>query len=377
MRCLLLGLSLLFAPLAGAQGEVDPAGLERIKAAIARVEAELAETRSERSSVFEELQNSEKAVLDVQQQLDSVAADIAAERSRGVELAAQQQALEASRVAQQARIASHMKNAWIAGNEEYLKLLLNQQDPRHTARMMRYYRYFNAARAAKIGAYNQTLAELTQVAADLAASTARLEVRQQDLAVQQASLADSLQQRQQVLAALDMLLESRGEELQRLESQKIEIELLLEELRESIASIALGADQEPISTRKGKLPWPLEGKVVNGFGARHALGDLTWEGITIAGSAGADIRAVHHGRVVFADWFSTSGLLLIIDHGDGYMSLYAHNQELYKAVGDWVAGGETVAAAGNTGGQRDFGLYFEMRKNGKAENPVNWLVTRR
>jgi septal ring factor EnvC (AmiA/AmiB activator) len=106
------------------------------------------------------------------------------------------------------------------------------------------------------------------------------------------------------------------------------------------------------------------------------LGDLTWEGVTIAGKAGADVQAVHHGRVVFSDWFSTSGLLLIIDHGDGYMSLYAHNQDLYKTVGEWVAAGEVIAAVGNTGGNRDYGLYFEIRYNGKAENPSLWCSAR-
>ncbi len=124
------------------------------------------------------------------------------------------------------------------------------------------------------------------------------------------------------------------------------------------------------------MGWPLDGSIVQKFGSRHTLGDLTWEGVTISGNAGADIKAVHHGRVVFADWFSTSGLLLIIDHGDGYMSLYAHNQDLFKTVGEWVAAGEVIAAVGNTGGNRDYGLYFEIRHNGKAENPTLWFMAR-
>ncbi len=124
------------------------------------------------------------------------------------------------------------------------------------------------------------------------------------------------------------------------------------------------------------MPWPLEGPHLNRFGERHSLGDLTWEGVTIGASAGENVRAIHQGRVIFADWFTTSGLLLIIDHGDGYMSLYAHNQELYKTVGEWVAAGDVVAAAGNTGGQREPSLYFEIRRNGRAENPVNWCIPR-
>jgi septal ring factor EnvC (AmiA/AmiB activator) len=376
MRRALLGASLCIGTLVLAQDPPDAAELARIEAAIASVQAELARTDTERSAVRAQVQASEQAIVEIRRQVRTVTEAIQTETASQAELQTRQRRLEQSRVEQQALISSYMKSAWMAGNEEYLKLLLNQQDPQQTARMLQYYRYFNAARAARIAGYNRTLTDLAAVAAELTASAARLQVRQQELTVQQQTLADSQAQRLQTLASLDSLAASRGAELQALEDRKLELERLLEELRLSIASIAVGDDQEPIGARKGKLAWPLEGRLVNSFGARQNLGDLTWEGITIAGTEGADIRAIHHGRVVFADWFSSSGLLLIIDHGDGYMSLYAHNQELYKAVGDWVAGGATIAAVGNTGGQRDYGLYFEMRRNGKAENPVNWLVTR-
>jgi murein hydrolase activator len=150
----------------------------------------------------------------------------------------------------------------------------------------------------------------------------------------------------------------------------------LQELQSSAPELSLDEEQEAFTDRKGQMPWPLEGPHINSFGARHSLGDLTWEGITIGASAGENVRAIHHGRVVFAGWFATSGLLLIIDHGGGYMSLYAHNQELYKAVGEWVAAGDVIAAAGSTGGQREPSLYFEIRHDGRAENPLSWCAPR-
>jgi septal ring factor EnvC (AmiA/AmiB activator) len=217
---------------------------------------------------------------------------------------------------------------------------------------------------------------LAEVGARITESTAALELQQKELADQQTGLTSSQQERQQALAGLDSLLANRSEELQQLEREKVEIERLVDELRRSVVEIPVGDDLESFPARRGKLAWPLEGKVLNSFGTRHALGDLTREGVTIAALPGADIRAVHHGRVVFADWFNSSGLLLIIDHGDGYMSLYAHAQDLYKAVGDWVAGGEVVAAAGNTGGQSEHALYFEIRHDGKADNPADWLLAR-
>ncbi len=359
-----------------AQTDADAAELERINAAIANVQQELAGTRSERSAVATELEASEKTILANQRQIDTVRAQLTQQQTALTDLRARAQQLDAERAAQQEHIAAYARGAWMAGNEEYLKLVLNQEDPRHSARMVRYYRYFSAARADRIAAFNQTLAELARVAADIEAGTVALEQQQDALSVQQASLAANLQQRQDVLARLDEDLAARDAELDRLEMDKVEIELLLQELQNLISDIPADAEREPFADRKGRLPWPLEGQHVNAFGSRHELGDLTWEGITIKATAGADIRAIHHGRVVFADWFNTSGLLLIIDHGDGYMSLYAHNQELYKAVGEWVAGGDVIAAAGNTGGQRDASLYFEIRRNGRAENPVSWCAPR-
>jgi septal ring factor EnvC (AmiA/AmiB activator) len=153
------------------------------------------------------------------------------------------------------------------------------------------------------------------------------------------------------------------------------MELLLEELRLSIANISLGSDQQDFATMKGLLPWPVAGRLSNNWGSSYGLGDLNWEGVTVDAREGSEVRAIHHGRVVFSDWFSSSGLLLIIDHGDGYMSLYAQNQALFKEVGEWVNSGETIATVGNTGGKEEYGLYFEIRHNGESEDPSAWCST--
>ena len=359
-----------------AQTDADPAELERINTAIAKVQQELAGTRSERSTVATDIQTSEKAILANLRMIDSVQASITEQQTALEELHARQAQLDHERSTQQDLIAGYVKGAWMTGSEEYLKLVLNQEDPRRSARMVSYYRYFSAARAARIAAFNRTLEELVLVADAITASAALLEQQQATLAEEQESLAASQLQRQEVLTGLDADLASRDAELRQLERDKIEIELLLDELQNSLADIPLDAEREPFANRKGQLIWPLNGSLINTFGTKHSLGDLTWEGVTIGATAGADIRAIHHGRVIFADWFNTSGLLLIIDHGDGYMSLYAHNQELFKTVGEWVASGEVIAAAGNTGGQREPSLYFEIRRNGRAENPVNWCIAR-
>jgi septal ring factor EnvC (AmiA/AmiB activator) len=360
-----------------AQTDASPAELERINAAIEKVRDELAGTRSERNSLASDIEASEKAILDNARQIAAVHASIAESQAALDGLATRRQQLDVERAAQQELVATYVRGAWMAGNEEYLKLVLNQEDPQRSARLMRYYTYFSAARARKVAAFNQTLAELALVAADVETTTAALQQQQQTLALEQQGLAVTQQQRRDAITRLDADVATRDAELQQLEMDKIEIEILLQELQNSIVDIPLEDEQEPFADRKGLMSWPLDGPHLNAFGSRHSLGDLTWEGVTIGATAGADVRAIHHGRVVFADWFNTSGLLLIIDHGGGYMSLYAHTQELYKAVGEWVAAGDVIAAAGNTGGQREPSLYFEIRRNGRAENPVNWCVARR
>lgn len=359
-----------------AQTEADPAELERINAAIARVEAELAGSRSERGAIAGDIETAEKTILENQRQIDDVRLALSEQQVALDELHARQQVLEAESAAQRELIASYARSAWMSGNEEYLKLVLNQEDPRKSARMLRYYGYLTSARTEKLSAFEQTLEEMARVALDIDTRAAALEQQQQVLTVQQQSLAAGQQQRQSLLTRLDADLAARSAQLDQLELDKVEIELLLQELQGSLEELATDIEQEPFGDRKGQLQWPLDGPHINSFGERHSLGDLTWEGVTIGATAGADVHAIHHGRVVFADWFTTSGLLLIIDHGDGYMSLYAHNQELYKAVGEWVAAGDVIAAAGNTGGQRDASLYFEIRRNGRAENPVSWCVPR-
>jgi septal ring factor EnvC (AmiA/AmiB activator) len=365
------------AALAAAQAaETESADLDRINAAIAAAEQQLAASRKQRGAVAAEIEASEKAILDAARALVAVRDELAQHQQALVELRQSQQQLARDSAGQQAMIANYARRAWMGGNEEYLKVLLNQDDPQRSARMLRYYGYFSAARAEKLAAFRQTLAELAQVEVDIENATAALAVQEDKLAAQQQQFAAQQQERQRLLVRLDADLTAGDAALQQLEMDKIEIELLLLELQSSIAEITAVPSQEPFAARKGQLNWPVDGPHINRFGARHDLGDLTWEGITIAAQPGADVRAIHHGRVVFADWFTTSGLLLIIDHGDGFMSLYANNQELYRTVGEWVAAGDIVAAAGNTGGKRDAGLYFEIRRNGRAENPTIWCKPR-
>ncbi|MDR0781941.1 MAG: peptidoglycan DD-metalloendopeptidase family protein [Pseudomonadales bacterium] len=371
LLCLLLPHSVLPAQDAASEQE-----LARIIKAIDAVKGELAGLRRERGGLQKDVESAERRISEVRGALKTTQSDLTQAQTRLSALHQEAEQLDKQRRDQQDLVATYLRQAARTGEQSSLKLLLNQEQPQQAARLLRYNGYLTRARAALIQGYADNLARLDEVQRGIDTERLTLEARQRDLSAQDAQLASAQSARKTALTSLDTKLSSHGAELERLETQRIDIEVLLKELRRSITELPLDGSDQPITALKGRLPWPLQGRLTRSFGSRHELGDLTWEGLTLIAPAGTEVRAVHHGRVVFADWFGSSGLLLIVDHGDGYMSLYAHNQELYKAVGEWVGNGAVIAAAGNTGGQSETGLYFEMRHNGRAEDPANWLRAR-
>ena len=370
--CLLLLAAL--AASAWAQNAPTKAEIEKITDAIAEAEAALKKTSSQRSELEARLQQAEQAMSELSGEIEATEQQIQQEQARLEDLRQRSAELEADKAAQQTLIAQYLRSAYRTGQQEYLKLLLNQEEVDRSARALQYYRYFNEARAEKIASFNRTLRELRSLRSEIAASTERLQQRRAQLGAQREELQTNQQQRLALLDELEQSLDARGSELARLKQQREEMEVLLEELR-AIAEMSLNNEGQPFGEMRGKLPWPTQGPLLNSYG-EHSLGDLNWQGVTIAAKSGAEVHAIHHGRVVYADWFTQTGLLLIIDHGDGYMSLYAHNERLYREVGDWVNSGELIAAVGNTGGQRETGVYFEIRHNGRSQDPINWCLPR-
>jgi septal ring factor EnvC (AmiA/AmiB activator) len=370
-------LGLLLAGTGLAQEAPSEQDLRRLQQSVERIKRELGAAREERSGVARQLETLEHDITAVQQSLRELNVRIQASEQEVDSLQVQAATLDQQRIAQLSQVRGYLQRAHRAGRASTLKLLLSQDDPSQGGRMLRYYQYLSRARLAQLGDFRETLRSVSEVSTDLSDSTSQLMAQRASLEAEQARLATQQAERQALLDELDVNLQTGSEELASLEQQRADIERLLEELRNAITELDAGGADTPFAERRGNLPWPVDGKVLHGFGSKHELGDLTREGITLAVAAGTPVKAVHHGRVVFADWLGSSGQLLIIDHGDGFMTLYAHNQELLKAEGDWVAGGDAVATAGNTGGQSESALYFEIRRNGKAENPVNWCVARR
>jgi septal ring factor EnvC (AmiA/AmiB activator) len=264
-----------------------------------------------------------------------------------------------------------MRAAYLIGRQEPLKLLLNQEDPALAGRMFAYYGYFGRARAGQIQAIEDDMQRLAELTAELDAEEAQLAQLEQQQRGELSALEHARAQRSQVLAGLEAESRTRAQSLERLRSQQAGLEQLLRELRAAMERYPLDTSTA-FARLRGRLEWPVNGHLVARFGDARA-GGVHWDGVLVATERGAPVKAVCEGRVIYADWLPGLGLLAIVDHGDGYLSLYGHNERLYKAAGERVAAGDTIAAAGDSGGSGRTELYFEIRKGGKPVDPRPWF----
>ena len=365
-------LLVLFALTATAQQDASPQDLKRLESAIEALQRELGRHRGKYSTLEAQLKKNEVAIGELSARIranrkkqDSLEQELTALRSR-------RRQLEQDRNKQQVLIAAQLRSAYQLGQQQTLKVLLNQEDPTLVSRAMTYVDYFNKARLREIEQFNNVISELGTLEPAIVEKSATLKQTGQQLATEKSTLRQQQQARQQTLASLSQTIKSKGAQLQQHEKDQARLEALLNTVEDIAASFASTEDAKPFGSRKGKMKWPARGKIVNRFGRRRQHGGLKWQGVEIRGSEGNNITAIHHGRVVFADWLGGQGLLIVIDHGDGYMSLYGHNQSLLHETGDWIHAGETIATMGNSGGRSQTGLYFEIRHRGKARNPASW-----
>ena len=287
-------------------------------------------------------------------------------------LEAEKLRLETARDEQQSRIAVELRTAWQMGQQGQIKVLLNQENPDTVARVMAYYRYFFRARNELLNEYRDTLLALQRTEERIATTLRELQEREEKLAEQQRSLAEAQEARQLAVAKLNESIVGKGAELMKLESDQKELQKLLDAIQEAVVDLQVPENYQPFRAARGKMPWPVPGRASARFGNPRNQGKMRWQGVTIPAAAGTPVKAIHHGRVVYADWLRGMGLLLIIDHGDDYMSLYAHNETLLREVGEWVSAETPVATVGDSGGQTRTALYFEVREKGKPVNPASW-----
>ncbi len=361
-----------YRALAQSDEERARAQLTELRADIQRINREISSASARRNTLQGQLREAEKDQARLQRDIADTRAAIEAGRAELAQLQAEQAGLEQAREKQAARIAVELRTAWQMGQQGQIKVLLNQESPDTVARMMVYYRYFFAARNDLLDQYRDTLEKLRATAGRIDATLKELDQRQAGLAEQQAALERAQETRRQAVAMLNDSIAGKGAQLQQLERDQKELQELLDAIREAVVNLRVPDNYQPFKSARGKMPWPVPGRASHRFGNSRNEGKMRWQGVKIPGQSGIPVKAIHHGRVVYSDWLRGMGLLIIIDHGDGYMSLYAHNATLLKDVGEWVTAETAIATLGDTGGLDRPALYFEVRHRGKPVNPALW-----
>lgn len=379
MRRPTLLLAALTLGLLAAPGQADEREHRRQLDALQQQVRKVQETITSRRG---EHRRQQQALQEIEQAVATVHRNIAQLEARNQELFAELETLalrETDLFAEIARQREHigkdLANAYRLGREEPLKLMLNLEDPHSLSRSMRYYDYFLEARQQRIERFHDTLNELSDVRNSMGERQQALEEQRRQMAREESNLRQQLGLRQQALAELQTEITQHDGQLTELQTRQAELEQLIRTIQEAITRLSPSEEQQPFVQRRGKLAWPTEGQLVQRFGNRRSV-SLNWNGWLIQADEGTPVRTIHGGRVVFSDYLRGHGLLIIVDHGNEYLSLYAHNQVLLKEIGDWLHAGEMVARVGNSGGLERSSLYFELRHRGKPTNPAPWFAPR-
>jgi len=347
--------------------------LKALQASISELQKELKKVKNSRGELQQSLENSEVEIGKKLKNIKKIEEALSRQKKQLSQLRNKRSQLDKRKQQQQHNIAETINQAYRLGHQSHIKLLLNQEEPSRISRLMRYHEYVVNAREQKIADFLQTLKELDAIEPEIVATTQGLEKNRGALKKQYHHLKASQAQRLATLKTLNSRLKSKGAALGKMKSDRSRLQRLLDEATQALANLALPEGTTAFKQLKGKLPLPTQGKLLHRYGSVRSPGPLKWNGIFISGTKGRDVISVHHGHVIFSDYLRGHGLLLIVDHGGGYRSLYAHNQALYKETGEWVAKGEKIAAIGNSGGLTQAGLYFEIRFKGQPQNPQRWL----
>ncbi len=349
--------------------------LEEVRERISELKISMDRAAEQRDEVTTELQEAEVTIAEKRTRLRSLEREREHTERQRAELAVAIDERETELEAEVGELGDQLRAAYMSGNQERLRLLLNQQDPAELGRMMAYYRYLNDYRRENIDIVTTRITELAELYSQVAAEEARLQTITNERSAELARLDTAQERRRTLLASLQQQLTDEGLEIERLAAEERDLARLIDELRTILSDYPISSE-EPFAEHRGRLTWPVAGALVHDFGQPRVGGGLRWNGVVLAAPRGQEVRAVYHGRVAFADWLAGMGLLVVVDHGDGYMSLYGYNETILKNAGDWVAPGDVIATVGDSGGQQRSALYFEIRRGTEPLDPGTW-VTRR
>jgi septal ring factor EnvC (AmiA/AmiB activator) len=357
------------APEAASQSEAERE-LDEVRGRIEALQRSMRRDTDRRDALSGQLRSAEENVRDARAELSDLRKRIAASDATLERLEAERVENEKRLVEQRDVLAAELRSAYVGGREEQFKLLLSQEDPATIGRMLVYYAYFGRARAGRIAEIEGLVAKIEADARAEAAERERLAALEAESRQQLSAVDAARAERSRALKAMNARIKSRNDSIAKLKREAASLEKLIADLQRAMADLPPTGGQAFEKVR-GRLSWPVAGKIAARFGQSRG-GGLKWNGVLIEAARGAPVKALYDGRVAYADWLPGMGLLVIVDHG-GYMSLYAHNEQIYKAVGERVAGGDAIATVGDTGGRSVPGLYLEIRRGAKAIDPVPWF----
>jgi len=345
--------------------------LQKLKETISTFQQQAAKTKSQHQKELDALKDADRAVGLSKKELRGIEKKLQGSEQRLARLAKQKSDKQKLMSENQLLLAEQIRSAHRLGERQSLRVLLNQQDPQAVSRTMKYFEYFNSARSDEISQAETRIVELMDLESEIAKEQADLLPLREE---QRAAIAELNEQRKhqaRVVSQLNRQLKDDQTKLKKLLVDRRHLEQLIDQLNKvDIKDDGLLA-AEPFRSRRGKLPWPTSGRLSELYGTAKT-GSLTWDGVMISTKVGAPIRAIHSGRVVYADWLRGMGLLVIVDHGDNYLSLYGHNETINKSIGDWVDAKEVIGAASKSRSRSQAEVYFGIRYKGKSSNPKKW-----
>lgn len=398
----------LLSPVMADQRAETQQQLDAAQKDVAELKKLLEAIQKEKSGVQSELKKTESEMGQLEKQVKGLQQELNKSNEELQRLDTEKKKLQQSRLEQQRLIGIQARAAYQGGQQEYLKLLLNQQNPEKFSRTLTYYDYLSQARLEQLATFNETLRQLANVEQDITNQQNLLNEQKSALDGRREQLAEARKERQLALAKLNKDLSARDQKLKARQQEQAQLGNVLKTIEATLArqareaaearKLELAAEQARLkgdkanpgtdgplvsssgatyggnfASARGKLPWPVDGRLAARFGTARGGDERTkWDGVLISAGAGSQVHAVHGGRVVFADWLRGAGLLVILDHGNGYLSLYGHNQSLLKDAGQIVKAGEAIATVGTSGGQNTPALYFAIRQQGRPSDPAQW-----
>ena len=347
--------------------------LEDVRQRISELKKNIDDQVATRDQLTAELQDAEVAIAEKRIRLKELEREREYSAKRKEELEGRLAVREAELDEESTELAEQVRVAYMSGSQERIKLLLNQRDPATIGRLMAYYGYFNDYRADNIEVVKAAISELAELHEQVAAEEARIADLARVRYAELTGLNAAQERRQTLLAGLQDKIADEGREVEKLAAQEKDLSRLITELTSILSDYPIRSE-EPFSGHKGRLTWPVAGRLLHDYGQPRVSDQLKWNGVVLAAPRGQEVRSVYHGRVVFADWLAGLGLLVIVDHGESYMTLYGYNETILKNTGDWVAPGDVIATVGDSGGQTRSSLYFEIRRGTQPVNPQQWIT---